>query len=153
MFRLHGKATEELTFFFMLTQIFQDVIRLLQFQRQMVAAFFHFLIADRLGTVICYGSRLDDDILLCRTAGHFLKHLSGTLNGYYRHKTWFLDAGLTGHQSDFCSPEHTVSGYRITHFSGGMIGDVTHRIHCFHCGTCRHQNLESLHIFFKSDFF
>ena len=126
----------------------QDIVCPLQLDDQVPILLLHFLVAHMLWPVICHGCGLDDNILFCCPAGHFIKHV---LCRFHRHNVCELrifQCRLSGHQCHRSAPPCRHLCDRIPHFPGGMIRDIAHRINGFLRRSCCHKQPDPLHVLF-----
>ena len=130
----------------MASQIRQDVIRALHLHRQFAVLFLHLFTAHILRSVIRDRGSFDDDILLIRPGGDLLEHLPRRRDRDDIDKLRFLHCCRSAHERDLSASAHTHCCDGIAHFPGRVIRDEAYRIYRLLCRSCRHQNLQALHV-------
>ncbi len=140
---LHGEAAEELVLPLMGTEIFQNILGPLEFDKELAVLLFHLGVRDGGRGVVGDGGGLDDDVHFRSPVGDGVEHVLGGLDGYDLDEHGGRCLHVGGHQGDLSAPEHGGLGQGNTHLAGGMIGDEAHRVDGFPGGACGDQDLLS----------
>ena len=136
----------------MFSQIFQNIICSLQFYGHLSLSLLDFLVADICRAIIRNCRRFNDNILFITDRSHCFIHILCSHNRYQIYKHWRLDSSASTHQRNICATKHGSFRNCVSHFSGRMIRDISHRVNCFLCGTRCYQNFFTLQIFFTGNF-
>ena len=106
----------------------QNILGPLEGDGQVAVLLFHLVVAVIGGGVVRHSGGLEDKVSLLLPGGHCLKHILSRDDGDYLHKGRGRQSGGAGDEGDLGPPEHGHPGDGIAHFSGGVVGEVAHRI-------------------------